>query len=311
MLDRLINFHRASYEGSDQTMSLIWRSVSSAYQKTLVQALLSGDKALVGSTLDGLKGSSGLYGIDVTGWGTMERLAIRAGVSAFPNPEQPSPTENWKVKDAAEAKAQLEKLLGFSLDIPECFGFSSGSPGRFYYYAAMALSVREMYQGGYPKDVLEVGAGLCDLGVISHRWNCDSYTVIDLPTVAVMGAYSLSKSIDPSLIWMFGEPENHDAFARFYPSTNFDGAGLRSYDLIYNSDSLPEIPEKIQDEYLTLFQRTLSPCGVFVSINHESDNCYQRSVPAAIKSIGGFKRISRAPFMMRDGYIEEFYTLEN
>ena len=78
------------------------------------------------------------------------------------------------------------------------------------------------------------------------------------------------------------------------------------YDLIFNCDSLPEMPIHVQDRYIDLILDRLEPLGVFLSINHESDRDGQRRVRDAVKA--KLKLQSRHPFAMMPGYVEEIYV---
>ena len=69
----------------------------------------------------------------------------------------------------------------------------------------------------------------------------------------------------------------------------------------------PEMTIENQDGYMKFISRCLSVNGMFYSCNHESNMNGQSSVRSAVNRIGGFKTVYRAPFMMRDGYVEEFY----
>jgi hypothetical protein len=236
------------------------------------------------------------------------RLSHKFGVLPVFNPEQPSPKRNWALNDVAAAKSAIEGIMGFKMEFPNCLGYDTraGLPRRFVYYCAAAHSANLFLNGIASKHVLEIGAGIGCLGLISHRLKSAAYTVIDLPEVAVISACLMSYVVSEDMIWLYGEPESSRAFARFYPATHLE-AVRGQCDLIFNSDSFPEMLTSTQDDYINLIAERLSDGGIFMSINHESDLSEQSGVFAAVQRSGKLKLVSRCPWMIRDGYVEEFY----
>jgi putative sugar O-methyltransferase len=193
--------------------------------------------------------------------------------------------------------------------VPDCFGFQSnagGLPVKILHYGAIAHTIQDLFPITSPAHVLEIGAGLGYLGYIAWHFKARNYTVLDLPTVAVMSAYFMGTVFGSQNIWMVGEPEPKK-FARFYPSTDCRGIDSQKYDLIVSVDGFPELPIPVQDKYLNLIDECLMPNGIFLSINHESNDGGQRRVFDAVRNHGKLRLIARYPFMMRAGYIEEIY----
>lgn len=292
-------------------MSTLWAFVSTAHHGELKTVLESKDVSKVEKCLNSFAAKDGLWGIDnptLVDWSSeamrvlVQNLAQQIGILPIPNPEQPF--IGCEVIDAVVTREAIEKTIGISLDVPECFGMAgNGVSFKMLYYCA---AVNRKVLG----DVLEIGAGTGLLGLILWRQKiARSYTIIDLPMVAILSAWFLSKVCGEDKVWLFGEPENEGAFARFFPSTNFHGAsGI--YQMIFNMDSWPELPEEVQQEYLTLIGDCLTPEGAFLSVNHESNRDGQIRLFDSISKHGGFQLVSRGPFMMRAGYIEEIYIVK-
>lgn len=313
MIKRLIDFYAKSSSGSQNTMSALWQMITNRYQAKMHEALISSNAVAVKSELDNMAISGGLYGIDnpapISGASynrLLERLAVSVGILPLPNPEQPF---NCKVSD--DLRSLVEKELGITLTIPECFGYtnSNGTVARvFIYLSAFHLVQLLQYPATGPDSILEIGGGMGLLGYFAWKQSVRRYAVIDLPIVAILNAYFCSKYCPSERIWLWGEPENPSAFAKYYPSTHPDLTQDEKFDVAFNCDSLPEMTPEVQKQYLVLLHGALKPSGRFLSINHESSNGGQRRVYEACKENGHFNLVHRAPSYMRDGYIEEIWA---
>lgn len=319
IINRLIQFYRNAAQDNTEVVEGIWASILLTSHAKLLAALKSGDAESLNTILHGNEVLWGLEHQELYKWDelrgmeALNQLGRRIGFVAQPNPEQESPSKNYFNPSPEDLRAKIETVVG-ELYVPDPFGRpcerGKGAPYMLLHSLAQAVTIKMML-GSFPKHILEIGAGVGYFGFASHRFGSEKYTVIDLPTTAVIGAYALSTLLGEDKIWLFGEDKNDDAFAHFYPSTRFDLARSK-YDsrslLIFNGNSLPEVSTTTQDMYLRLIPFWLNDGGCFYSCNHESDNCNQRSVPMAFRGIStGMNLIYRAPFMMRDGYMEEIY----
>ncbi len=286
----------------------IWRGVSKLYEP-FCAALKAGDENLVASMLDNMGSENKLYGLECgklypfeDSWCLphVQKLANLVGVLGYQHPNQLTANEYWRVRDLHGAVAAIESEIGFSLRVPSCFGLSGeGVPLRMMaYHAPAALTIRRLM--GVPSHILEIGAGLGNMGYIAKQWGVKSYTVLDLPHIAVLSAYFASKYCKEDEIVFHNSAWSHCSDGRY---------NGEQCDLIFNCDSLPEMPTDVQDHYMTkVIQKHLAPEGRFMSINHESDRDGQRSVLSAVKANGGLRLMSRHPFPMMDGYVEEIYV---
>ena len=148
MIKRLITFYNGSRHGATETMSGIWSSISGAHHANLDKALTAEDEVAVNEILHGFLDSLGISGIEsseIIQWSYpiekvfyLERLAQQIGILPIGNPEQESPTENWKMKDVLAIKSEVEKSLGFELCVPDYLGYkfqgdNLGVPHRFFH----------------------------------------------------------------------------------------------------------------------------------------------------------------------------------
>lgn len=313
MIQRLIDFYKAYAPKDDADIGHIWQYITSTCQLPLIDALKKGDPKSVEAALNQVATTGVLAGIETLAPlpraqfdGLVHRLALRMGLLSMQNPEQASPTENWRLINSDAKLKEIEAELGIPMAMPGCFGFHHMlMPHRFFFYCSALFTLKGMVpRFGH---VLEIGAGLGNLGFISHHMRAESFTVIDLPSVAVMSAWFVSKVCGEDKVWLLGEPPGKDDFARFYPCTQADGVGQKKYTVVFNSDSLPEMPGAVRDGYIELISGCLAPDGVFLSINHESDRAGQDSVLSAVRRNGKLRLAARYPYLMRDGYIEEIY----
>lgn len=317
MIQRLIDFYQRTHAGSESMTSAIWLGVLKLYEP-FCTALRNGDHKGVEVFLETAGPANKLYGLECGKLYTfsdsmcfpyVQKLANLAGVLNYFQPNQQSPSNHWKIKDVNATIKAIEAELGFELRVPSCFGFTGdGIPLRFImYHCGAALALRRLLCGQAPRHVLEIGAGCGNFGYIASRCGSQSYTVIDLPHIAVISAWFMSKVVGADKVWLNGEPESESAFARFYSCTDFSPVRSQGFDLILNCDSLPEMTVPVQDDYINLIRTTLVHCGHFLSVNHEGDQAGQMSVLSAVKRNGRLKLLSRTPFPMMDGYVQEIY----
>ena len=82
--------------------------------------------------------------------------------------------------------------------------------------------------------------------------------------------------------------------------------------MVVNQDSFPEIERAFVVDYLRHIRRF---AGRLLSINQEAaavaaaDGRCQHVVSELVDSVGGFVRVSRVPYWLRRGYVEEIYEV--
>lgn len=158
------------------------------------------------------------------------------------------------------------------------------------------------------RTVCEIGAGFGGCAFQTVRSGLDEpYTIIDLPIVCLISGYFLMKIFGGDAVSMFGEPGprriNVLPYWEFYNPE-------REFDLVYNRDSLPEMPVERAKEYLNEVERRRS---TLISINQESGgsggqgDLVQLNVNQLMTSLNRTALISRHPYWIRRGYVEELY----
>jgi SAM-dependent methyltransferase len=319
MIQRLIDFYKRSSKTGG--VSDVWNGILRDYVGHLIDALERGDGSAIRDIFnDSQKAGKAMHGLDtpiMEYWGReitsgyFPALVRRIGVVPVQHPLNPSPDENWNPKNGVELKRKVEEALG-PIRIPDGFLVKDNSRGIPYTYfekLAQWFTISSLINPP-PKRILEIGAGTGGLALAAYNNGVRNYTIIDIPAIAVQAAYYLSKAIGEDKVWLDGEPPNPNAVCRWFSCFAYDGA-RSEYDLIGNVNSFPEMTIENQDGYLRFIHECLSGNSVFYSCNHESNmplaGTVQSSVRSAINRHGGFRAIYRAPFMIRDGYMEEFY----
>ena len=285
MIKRLIDFYKLTSPNARTAMHIIWQGVTTVCHRELAEALDAGDEFQVQKVLDAFGLGNGFQGIEC--------------LDLCDKP----------------ASATLEELKarGIDLSIPDCFGYKFQGPGavipmRLPIYCRLALKIWGL-TGSNPGHVLEFGAGMGLLGLILSRSRAQSYTVIDLPTTAVLSAYFLSCCLGKDHVWLYGEDWNESVFAWFFPATDCSPVPHRKYEVVCSVNCFPEFPHVVQDQYLKLIADCLAPDGFFISVNHEDTVLDQRSVAEAMKRQQALVCISRSPstIICIPGYFDEIF----
>ncbi|KAB7782716.1 hypothetical protein F8B43_5471 [Methylorubrum populi] len=234
------------------------------------------------------------------------RLSEALGLTPIRSPEQgeyAAPLAGTLAHHAEPARIEAE--LGFPLAFPDVgapFGVRYGAgilPEHAFSHAYAAWRIGQL--GSFER-VVEIGGGFGGLAWFLRRPG-RRYTILDLPfTNVLQGWFLLKAGLDVSLA---GEPE---AAVRVLPWWEIERD--ESYDLAINQDSLPEMPPETAAMYIARI-RAIAP--LFCSINQEAaapntDAFRQVVVPDLVARDGGYRRLSRNLFWMRDGYVEEIYA---
>ncbi|GJD85590.1 hypothetical protein [Methylobacterium haplocladii] len=230
------------------------------------------------------------------------RLAEALALADVRSPEQSDYTAPWAIPDL---HTRIEAELGFPLRFPEIgapYGVRFGGsllPEHAFSHAYAAWRIGQIDAG--PR-LAEIGGGFGGLAWFMNRPD-RRYTILDLPfTNALQGWFLLKTGLEVSL---YGES---DAAIRVLPWWEIESAD--TYDLVINQDSLPEMPQETASGYIARI-RAIAP--LFYSINQEAaaantEALRQGIVPELVARDGGYRRLSRNMFWLRDGYVEELYT---
>jgi hypothetical protein len=220
--------------------------------------------------------------------------------------------------DPGEVVKAIEHDLGVSIEPPEgamyVVGIDTGRGVYHYrhlnaiYTAARVASLTE------PGDaVAEYGAGLGVAALYAKRLGLVDYTLYDLPLVNVFAGNFLMNALGPGAVSLHGETPTEETI-KVLPYWRCADAPTERFNLSLNQDSFPEIDEMMVREYLRQIQRTTRRW--FLSINHEAgspmdETRTQHVLPNIVRDFPGFHRVSRAPYWIREGYVEELYRLDD
>lgn len=239
-------------------------------------------------------------------------LAEMLGILPFENPEQGRCGENI-YRDTDQIVDEIGKKIGIDIIPPDIDGgMYKLKLKRGYFDSRDILSLYTAWRISKlvtPKSaVSEIGGGLGKVALYSSRLNFLNYSIFDLPQINVIQAWYLIKSgVETSL---YGEVEKENS-TKILPYWKFPNG---QYDLVLNEDSFPEIRKSTVVDYL---KKIKGNAKFFFSINQESEaslvsgtDKQQLIVSQTVDKLGGFKRIYRFPFLLRNGYVEELYEIE-
>jgi predicted O-methyltransferase YrrM len=163
---------------------------------------------------------------------------------------------------------QLQGLLDEYLEFIEPLGVrSTMSVARHWYYARQVDNWAREVHGEGPLDVLEVGAGAGNLGVLLARMGrVRSYTIIDLPDMLVHSAFTVWRQV-PDVELRFESAPSADAWT--FVSDGLAASTLtgEAFDLCLNFNSFMEMDRQARDGYFDIIYRTARPGALFVNVN--------------------------------------------
>jgi hypothetical protein len=173
----------------------------------------------------------------------------------------------------------------------------------------VALRIRDLAEG-HPAKICEIGGGAGYLAYYCRLLGLTDFTIIDLPTVGAVQAYFLAQNLGPDKVFLAGEVAAKNGVKILAPE-DFHMSSSR-WDIVVNVDSFPEMATPIMERYL---RRIGANGATLLSINQETliqrtatPGDRQERVCDVIDRSGIFRRISRAPFWMRRGYVEELFV---
>jgi hypothetical protein len=162
-------------------------------------------------------------------------------------------------------------------------------------------------------NINEVGAGLGFTSYYASKIFRSNYKIYDLPTVSIMQAYFLMRSLGESAVCLEGETSTNLTKVSLFPFWSiYSNSDEKS--IWVNHDSLPEIDIEIAKKYIDKFASTKT--GYFLSINQEAQapdsvGGHQHRVPDTTKNDPRLVLMYRCRDFLRLGYIEELYKINN
>ena len=248
------------------------------------------------------------------------RLAETFGVIPIENPEQGEAGRGFDM-DPDELLRRIEVEFGARLDAPRWQGGLFGlrtSRGIFTerHFAAVCLAKRisEICPDRESR-ICEIGAGAGYVAYYCHKLGYHDFTIVDLPSVNISQAYLLMRAMSGASFRLQGEPEPLEPgrSIRILADHALENAPSGCFDMVLNADSLPEMSTETATGVCKTIARVARR---FLSVNHETKlprigaSDLQERVPEILLRVGGFQRMSRAPFWMREGHVEELYAVD-
>lgn len=322
---RLIEFYYK--QPRDNSMSGMWSGLVNTWQKDIKSALDDADFSRFKSLLEEIGDGSCLYGIDVCRMapldGVMESLKdniendllsllVYLGVVPLFNPEQPV-SITVSTKEAIDA---IEKIVGFHIDydcggnIDCAFIYGRMIPWRtlqsIYEYTLIVKTGLIEHNGH--SELLEIGAGTCALNwLLRQKHKNIIYHTVDLPIMSVVQGYLMAVIEGENGVWLSGEGRSDKANVMIH-GTNIQDTDKHTLDIVFNKDSLPEMPIEVGLEYLRRSLSKLVNNGIFLSLNHESTKSEQHSVASLMQKFKNMALRSRSLCWNRVGYVEEIWV---
>lgn len=193
--------------------------------------------------------------------------------------------------DPDDYLTMLEKKFDCDLTAPRYqglhFGLQTKKHGlysdRDLMALAVAIKIKETYWNRPDITIADLGGGVGYLGYWLTKLGFKNITYIDLPTTTISAMYFLrTNDVDT---------------VKFITPADFDG----NYDVVINLDGLTQFSKEIAEDYI----KKIEDGGArhFVSINREFDEF-------RVLDICDMRKISRTPFALRKGYVEEDYIPE-
>lgn len=251
-------------------------------------------------------------------------ISLAEGVGAIEceNPEQGSWGRTRHISEIDLAQ-KIEATIGISIIPPAIDGglFKIGSdPYRFGERDCNAIYTAWLLRGLLPKAksnaVCEIGGGVGRVAYWATRLGVESYTLLDLPHINVLQGFFLLKALPDANILLYGENVDQAtttaASLQIMPDYTCRDGQHRSFDLVLNQDSFPEIDADIVANYLEWIKTSAVS---FLSINHESrpnlgNGAAQNNISQIVKQVGGFSREFRHLYWLRKGYVTELYRVK-
>ena len=136
-------------------------------------------------------------------------------------------------------------------------------------------------------------------------------TLFDIPTTNVLSGFFLIGALGDDAVCLEGEDLRPDTI-KIRANWNCTAAADDGFHITANQDSFPEINDKIFREYVRQIERSTSQ--YFLSINHEVEHAITEgvrhlNVSSMLRTESGMRRLYRAPYWLRRGYVEELYVI--
>ena len=244
-------------------------------------------------------------------------LGVACGVIPAQNPEQGEYGTQLRL-DSVDVLRRVAEFLRIDPAPPQVGGLfgvrfaSSVIPVNQLLHVYTAHRITTL-AGARPYSCLEIGGGVGLLAYLAHSMGARRFCIADLPLVNVLQGYVLLSSGVAGAVRLFGEQDSPDERTiSIVPDWYVEQMEPRSFDLVVNQDSMPEMAHATMRRYLTVIPKIAH--GYFLSINQEAQapapgTDPQGWVHAACRSSAQLQLLYRAPYWLRKGYVEEVYRI--
>lgn len=246
--------------------------------------------------------------VALTYYDKLVSLAESLGVVRLESPESGPWGDNLSLSPQVLA-ARIEESLGISIrpkmGIIHTDGIDIGDCLLHYRHINALYSATRVHQiNKRSESVCEFGGGLGMTAMYSRRLGVSDYTIFDLPITCLLAGHYLIHAVGGNNVTLYGETNKIDSI-KLLPYWDCQKEKDARFSFALNQDSFPEISDNLILEYLSQMKRTVTTG--FLSINHE---CFDpRTVNQFVLQSGGFSKIHRSKCWVREGYVEEFYSL--
>jgi hypothetical protein len=321
----------------------IWTPIIAAYHRPFVDLLVGGELRAANDLLANMFATNLTYGFEqaqelfdrivadpahqafIGNFAFDKLLSLAAALRAIPiqNAEQGDFLPILREGPNALLE-RIEAKLGHRVLPPRfqggLFGLSTARGGlseRSVTGLYVARRIGELLDGVRNPSVCEIGGGAGYVAYYCSTLGLADYTIVDLPTVSAVQAFFLANNLDGGAerIVLSGEPDDRPDTVKLINGADFI-SGSRTFDLVVNVDSFPEINGPTLRGYL---RHVRAHARRLLSVNQEArasrdagqPGNVQECVGDVVDEIGGFRRTSRFLFWLRPGYVEETYETDS
>ena len=313
----------------------MWKELISRQYRSLNDALELGEprrlailleKMFVTSTTAGLSMGSEIEWTSTArgraffaSWWVDGALCMGAYLGALPEEMETGEASIRSARDFVSLLSDIEGELGAAIQFPRvcgAWGISYAErliPRSAWRHLHSAHVLHRMAAQLTRATIAEVGGGFGGVAYWFHHLATQpsAFALYDFPIVNAISGYFLIRAEVPTRL--LGEPDAGESTSVLPYWRLFDEADA-SIDLLFNQDSLPEMPRETAVDYLHAFDR-LARVG-FYSENQESGAPWQRGeigsaqlrLPALDAEFRRLKLLYRHRAWMRRGYVESFYS---
>ncbi|MBS0271289.1 MAG: putative sugar O-methyltransferase [Proteobacteria bacterium] len=243
----------------------------------------------------------------------LQKLAAVVGVRRSMNPEcDPTHVRNLISVTSTSAEEMLDALdieFGFRIDFPNPYPGEVGlvtSRGIASYRSIHALyqawRCSQLVENCENCKVLEIGAGLGRAAYYAHKFGFKNYTIVDIPMTSIAQAHFLGTVLSSDSITLPEEAAVDGRIRIITPPKLFSEE--EKFHLVVNFDGLTEMTREVAMDYWEYAKRN---ANVFLSVNHEANPYTVRELYMSSKV--GKKCVTRGPYALREGYMEEIIDI--